>query len=69
VVTGCVGRYMRLKKLEELLRGASIESIESDRIAQVSNVRFAGKKAMSPEYLKHLVVVQIERGLAAFSKR
>ena len=66
VVTGCVGRYMRLNMVEELLVGSSIDSIEPARIVHGINVRFAGKKSksMSPEYLKHLVFVQVERGLA-----
>jgi CO/xanthine dehydrogenase FAD-binding subunit len=69
VVTGCVGRYMRLNGVEELLVGAPIQHIELDRIDHAIHVRFAGKKAMSPDYLKHLVSVQVRRGITNFIGR
>jgi CO/xanthine dehydrogenase FAD-binding subunit len=64
VLTGCVGRHMRLNRVEEDLVQTPVGNIEPARVAQTVNVRFAGKKSMSPEYLKHLVVVQVERGIA-----
>jgi CO/xanthine dehydrogenase FAD-binding subunit len=64
VVTGCIGRYMWLKQVEELLIGSSVDSIDPAEVVHAVNVRFTGKKFMSHEYLKHLVVVEVERGLA-----
>ena len=69
VVTGCVGRYLRLHGVEELLTDSCVDGVELDRVGREINVRFAGKKYMSSEYLKHLVVVQVGRGLAALLGR
>lgn len=69
VVTGCIGRYMWLKQVEELLTGALVDRVDPAEVVHAVNVRFTGKKFMSHEYLKHLVVVEVTRGLTGLLGR
>jgi CO/xanthine dehydrogenase FAD-binding subunit len=64
VVTGCAGRYRRLSGLEEWLIEQPFEDIALGDAAGYLDVSFTGKKFLSPGYLKHLVEVQVERGIA-----
>jgi CO/xanthine dehydrogenase FAD-binding subunit len=63
VVTGCTGRYRRLTELEESLKGAAAGSIRPEDVGSLVRVSFTGKKFQSPDYLTHLVRVQVERGV------
>lgn len=64
LATGCTGRYRRLAQVEEALSGVELENVDPGEVARAADVGFAAKKFMSPDYLKHLVSVQVERGIA-----
>jgi len=69
VIIGCVGRYQRLLQLEEWLVGMQKGGVSLGDIGRHVNVSFTGKKFLSPAYLKHLVDVQVERGIAELTGR
>ncbi len=63
VVVGCKGKYRRLKEIEDAIKGKNIEEHHLADIADGIDIGF-GKKAMgSPEYIRHLFNIEIERGL------
>jgi CO/xanthine dehydrogenase FAD-binding subunit len=63
VITGCTGRYRRLTELEDHLRGMPLHSVRPGDMGDMVGVPFTGKKFQSPEFLTHLVRVQVERGI------
>jgi len=69
VVVGCSGRYQRLGRLEERLLGQPCGDISPNDVADCVDVSFTGKKFLSPPYLRHLVQVQVERGIAELLER
>jgi CO/xanthine dehydrogenase FAD-binding subunit len=64
VVVGCSGRYQRLGRLEEKLLGQPSRGTFPDDVSDYVDVSFTGKKFLSPLYLRHLLQVQVERGIA-----
>lgn len=68
VISGCTGRFKRLDELEEYLKGKSAREIDVTGAVSFLNVDFPSKKNMTPEYLKHLAGVQVERGLESLLK-
>jgi CO/xanthine dehydrogenase FAD-binding subunit len=69
LVTGCTGRYRRLAQVEEALSGVELDSVDPREVVEAVDVGFAAKNFMSPDYLKHLVSVQVERGIAGLMGR
>lgn len=63
VIVGCKGKFKRLVKLEESLRGKSIPDVKVEGIGSDLDIEFSPKKSLTPVYIKHLACVQIERGL------
>jgi CO/xanthine dehydrogenase FAD-binding subunit len=69
LVTGCTGRYRRLVQVEEALSGVKLDSVDPKEVVEAVDVGFAAKKFMNPDYLKHLVRVQVERGITGLVGR
>lgn len=65
VIVGCRNKFTRLSSLEDSLKGCSPADVKLKDIAGSLEVEFAVKKNYSPEYLKHLAAVEMERGLKA----
>jgi CO/xanthine dehydrogenase FAD-binding subunit len=68
VVSGCTGRFKRLDGLEKYLIGKSAREIDVADAVNLVDISFPRKKNMTPEYLKHLAGVRIERGLESLLK-
>jgi CO/xanthine dehydrogenase FAD-binding subunit len=68
VISGCTGRFKKLDGLEKYLKGKSAGEIDVAGAVDLVNVSFPRKKNMTPEYLKHLAGVQVERGLESLLK-
>ena len=64
VLVGCRGKFRRFTDIERYVRGMDFSSVDTAALSREINVEFNGKKFMSGEYLKHIAVVQIERGIA-----
>ncbi len=65
VIVGCRNKFSRLSSLEESLKNCSPDEVQIKDIAGSLEVEFAAKKNYSPDYLKHLATVELERGLKA----
>ncbi len=50
--------------MEEYIKGRDAGRVEPKGISEKIKIDFTGKKSLSPAYIKHLVKVRIERGLA-----
>ena len=68
VITGNTNRFTRLTDIEEMLTDKTIGEIEIGGIGENLDIKFAGKKQTSPEYLRYLVGVELERGLREILK-
>ena len=68
VISGCTGRFKRLDGLEEFLRGKNARGFDIAGAVDFLDVSFPRKKNMTPEYLKHIAGVQVERGLESLLK-
>ena len=64
VMIGNKERFKRFTALEEYLKGKNIDRVKIQEIGKNLEVSFAGKKMGSPEYVKHLAGVELERGLS-----
>ncbi len=65
VIVGCRNKFTRLSSLEDSLKSCSPADLQPKDIAGSLEVEFAAKKNYSPDYLKHLAAVELERGLKA----
>jgi len=65
VIVGSRNKFTRLSSLEDSLKGCSPADLQLKNIAGSLEVEFAVKKNYSPEYLKPLAAVEMERGLNA----
>jgi CO/xanthine dehydrogenase FAD-binding subunit len=63
VIVGCTGKFKRLFKIEDALRGKRCSSVPVEGIGRDLDIRFTAKKFMSTDYLRHLAGVVLERGL------
>lgn len=64
VVTGNKGRYQRLVEVEQAMIGRAAGDLEEpSRIAAKAQVEFARKAIGSPEYVRHLFGVELERAV------
>ena len=64
VIAGCTERYKRLFSLEEAVKENPAPGSLEKIIATHVQVSFAGKKLGSPEYVRHLAMVSLQRGLS-----
>jgi len=65
VIVGCRNKFSRLSSLEDSLKNRSPADLQLKDIAGSLEVEFAAKKNYSPDYLKHLAAVELERALKA----
>lgn len=65
VIVGCRNKFSRLSSLEESLKNCSPDEVQIKDITGSLEVEFAAKKNYSPDYLKHLAAVELERALKA----
>lgn len=63
VVVGSSGKYRRLNRTEESIRGHRTEEIIMEEVAGLDEIRFTRKKDLDPGYTEHLFRVALERGL------
>lgn len=63
IITGNVGRFSRLKKLENYLIDRNKKDIDHEQIIEIVDVKFAGKTIDDPDYTAHLAGIQIARGI------
>ena len=68
VISGCTGRFKKMEGLEDYLKNRSVCDVDAAAVAGLLNVSFPRKKNMTPEYLRHLAGVQVERGLESLIK-
>lgn len=65
VIVGCRNKFSKLSSLEESLKNCSPDEVQIKDITGSLEVEFAAKKNYSPDYLKHLAAVELERALKA----
>jgi len=65
VIVGSRNKFTRLSSLEDSLKNCSPADLQLKDIAGNLEVEFVAKKNYSPDYLKHLAAVELERGLKA----
>ena len=65
VIVGCRNKFTRLSSLEDSLKGCSPADLQLKDIVSNLEVEFAAKRNYSPDYLKHLAAVELERALKA----
>jgi CO/xanthine dehydrogenase FAD-binding subunit len=65
VIVGSRNKFTRLSSLEDSLKGCSPADLQLKDIGSSLEVEFAAKKNYSPDYLKHLTAVELERALKA----
>ncbi|MQY77296.1 MAG: hypothetical protein GH155_06680 [Spirochaeta sp.] len=65
VIVGTRNRFSRLSSLEDSLKNRSPADLQLKNIGGSLEVEFAAKKNYSPDYLKHLAAVELERALKA----
>lgn len=63
VVVGSSGKYRRLDRTEESIRGRRTDEIIREEVAGLDEIRFTRKKGLDPGYTEHLFRVALERGL------
>lgn len=63
VVVGCKDKFTRLKGLENNLKGKKTGDVDIPKAVKDADLEFQPKKLGSPEYLRHMAMVEIERGL------
>ena len=63
VIVGNTGRYSRLAQLEQAIGRASWSEIKNAGLSQYIDVKFAGKRLGSSDYIRHLAEVALQRGL------
>lgn len=63
VIVGNTEKYHRLSDLEEALAGASWHKVKSMGLQRYIDVKFAGKRLGSSDYISHLAAVGLQRGL------
>jgi CO/xanthine dehydrogenase FAD-binding subunit len=63
VIVGGRNRFARLSSLEESLKSRSPADLQIKNIVGKLEVEFAAKRNYSPDYLKHLASVELERAL------
>jgi len=63
VVAGCSDRFLRLKELENELRGKNAGDVNVAESVKKVRLEFPAKKLGSPDYVKHVAMVELERGL------
>ncbi len=63
VIVGNTERYSRLSDLEQALAGSSWQKVKSVGLRRYIDVKFAGKRLGSSDYINHLAVVGLQRGL------
>ena len=68
VLTGHTQRFLRLNSIENRLKGKETNQINFENIAKGLDVKFTSVRGMSSDYIKHLVEVQVERGLTELLK-
>ncbi|UCB46472.1 MAG: FAD binding domain-containing protein [Spirochaetota bacterium] len=68
VVVGCAGKFSRVKKIEDYLKGKTTDSLEIDGIAQTHELKFTKKRSLEPAYLEHCAGVQIERSISELTR-
>ena len=64
VVVGCAGKFNRVKKIEEYLKGKKTGALEIDGIGQMHELKFTKKRSLEPSYLERCASVQLERGIS-----
>ena len=62
VLSGVKGKYIREEKLEETVGTRGPEGLDENLIDAQLEAEFTSRRFGSPEYLRHLAVVAIERG-------
>jgi CO/xanthine dehydrogenase FAD-binding subunit len=63
VLSGVKGKYIREEKLEETVGARGPEGLDENLIDDQLEAEFAPRRLGSPEYLRHLAVIAISRGL------
>ena len=63
IITGNIGRYHRFAKIEDYLNDSNWNEIDPEKIQNMVDVKFAGKKIEDPDYTSHLAAVEISRGI------
>ncbi len=61
-LVGCTKKYKRLIELEKYFKGKKVTKINVEEILGSIDVTFPAKKLGSPEYISHLVGIQLKRG-------
>ncbi len=69
VIVGNTGRYSRLTQLEQAIGLASWSEIKNAGLSQHIDVKFAGKRLGSSDYIRHLAEVALQRGLDSIMER
>ncbi len=62
-IVGNTEKYCRLSDLEEVLAGSSWQKVKSMGLRRYIDVKFAGKRLGSSDYISHLAAVALQRGL------
>jgi len=63
VIAGNTEKYRRLSDLEEALADSSWQEVKSMGLQRYLDVKFAGKRLGSSDYISHLAAVGLRRGL------
>jgi len=69
VIIGTKKRYMRLDALEKFLRDKAVNEVNIEEAVRKVELHFHRKQALSPDYIDHLAMVQLERGLTEVVRR
>ncbi len=67
ILSGVKGKYKRLDRLEDLVSERGVAGLDTKSIAERMDAEFTAKRLGNGEYLKHLAVVAVERGLYSLS--
>lgn len=68
IVVGCKNKFKRLTEIEKILRDKPISKINLIGIGKKTDIKFGKKPLGTPEYLRKLFEIELERGLAKILK-
>jgi CO/xanthine dehydrogenase FAD-binding subunit len=68
VVVGTTERFTRLRDIEQILIGRPASEAKIRGLGEVAKLEFPARGLGSPEYLRHLAGVELERGLETLLK-
>jgi CO/xanthine dehydrogenase FAD-binding subunit len=63
VIVGNTQKYRRLTALEEALRDSTWERVKREGLDRYMDVQFSSKRLGGADYIRHLALVELERGL------